>query len=243
MRVASVGHAVFAAMWIAFGIVGLVRGDFTPVFEPVARDFPAREILVYGSAAISLGAGLGLLWRRFATIAARVLLASLVIWLIAFRVRDIVRAPSEFGAWDGCAETAVLVAGAWVLSVCRVRIARTLYGIAMVPFGVAHLIYVQETATLVPGWLPWHVAWAYVTGIAFLAAGAAVLVGIKARLAAALSAAQMGAFTLLVWVPLVATGSPNAFQWHELGISAALAIAGWVVADSYGALKIPACTK
>ncbi len=251
MRIASVGHVVFAAMLIALGILGFIKGDFTPVWAPVPKDVPAHDALVYLCAAVSLASGVGLVLRRTAGYAARVLLAYLVLWVLVFRVHDIIKAPGEFGSWDGCAETVTIVAGAWVLYAWfaagfatgdkGVRIARVLYGVVMIPFALAHFIYVKETAALVPSWLPAHVALAYVTGAAFLAAGAAVLSGMYARLAAALSALQIGLFTVLVWVPIVAQGSTSAFVWSELGISVALTAAAWVVADSYRVSDLASC--
>lgn len=250
MSIRSLGQVAFALTLVGLGILGLIKGDFTPIWTPVPKGVPAREALAYLCAVVSLACGIGLLWQRTAALAARVLVAYLLLWVLVFRVPAIFQAPKVEGSWFNCGETTVLVAAGWVLYAWfatdwdrqhlgfatgdnGLRIARVLYGLALVPFGLGHFVYLKDTAALVPSWLPWHVAWAYFTGCAFIAAGLAVVVGVFARLAATLSALQIGLFTLLVWVPIVAAGSRNPFVLSETVLSWALTTAAWVVADSY----------
>jgi len=221
---------------------------------------PAREMLAYLCALISLASGIGLLWQRVAAPAARMLLIFLLLWVMVLRVPGFFRSFNVDVYWPWC-QTAVMVAAAWVLYAWfstdwdrqqlsfaagdnGLRIARVFHGLALIPFGVGHFTYLENTGPLVPGWLPAHVAWAYFTGGAFIAAGVAVLIGVCARLAAALSALQMGLFTLLVWVPIVAAPGPkSAFQWSETVLSWALTAAAWVVADSYRGIPWLAVNK
>lgn len=249
MRLAGAGHAIFAATMIALGVFGLIKGDFTVIWQPVPNGVPAREALVYVCALVSVGCGMGLLWQRTVALAARTLFVYMLSWFLVFRVPSLFHSLSVDVYWSVC-KTGVIVAAAWVLYAWfapdwdlrhlpfgtgekGLRIARALYGLSIIPFGLAHFQYLKHTADLVPGWLPAHVAWACFFGGAFIVAGVAVLIGVYARLATALSALQMGMFLVLVWVPVVAAGSANRFQWGETVVSWVLTAAAWVVADSY----------
>jgi uncharacterized membrane protein len=250
IRFASAGHFFFAATMMWLGVMGLHKGDFVQIWEPVPKWVPARAALAYLVACISLAGGIGLLWQRTAAVAARVLFGSLLVWLLVLRLPNLFyQTPLVLVAWT-FGSTAVMVAAAWVLYIRfagdadRQRFgfftddrglwtARALYGLSLIPFGLAHFMYRDATTVLIPGWLPWHVAWAYFTGAAFIAAGLAVTFGVWARLAAALSTLQMGLFGLIVWVPRVVTGAVTDLQWGEFVVTFVLAAGAWVVADSY----------
>ncbi|HZH41870.1 MAG TPA: hypothetical protein VFD85_12710 [Gemmatimonadales bacterium] len=249
MRIASWGHAVFSATLIALGVLGLARGRFTPIWEPVPAFAPAHTALAYLCALVFLIPGIALFWRRTAPAASRVLLGVLVAWLVLADAPDLALHVGMDFTW-AVAKTAVMVAAAWVLYVwfagerdasrlrfatgeSGLRIARTLCGLGSIVFGVAHFTFLARTVGMVPGWLPWHLGWAYFFGCTFIAAGVGMIVGVYARLAAVLLVAQVALFTALVWVPVVVSGHPTASDWAEFIESWVLLAAAWVVADSY----------
>src|SRR5207237_6382172 len=93
MGIASLGHAVFAATMVTLGILGLIQGGFTPTWTGVPKGVPAREVLAYLCACISLVTGIGLLWQRSAVVASRLLLTSFLVWLLLFSLPLVFRAP------------------------------------------------------------------------------------------------------------------------------------------------------
>ena len=248
MRSASTSRAIFAITMIGLGIIGLVRRDFVPVWNP-APNVSAGGLLVSLASLISVVAGVGLLIRRMASAAARLLIATFFLWLLLFRLPNFLLVPLFAACWSVFPLT-VMLAAAWVLLIGSatdwdrehlsfvignngLRIARSLYALSLIFFGAAHFIDVKDTVSLIPNWLPGHLFWAYSTGCTFVAAGVAVLLGFLAGLAAALSALQISLFLLLVWIPIVLAGSKNSFQWSETILTLALAAAAWVVAVSY----------
>jgi uncharacterized membrane protein len=249
MRIASTGHAVFAVAMIALGAVGVFYPEFVPLWSPVPTRLPARELFLYLGPAISIASGIGLLVPRTAAIVSRVLLATLLLWLLFFRLPNVFRVGHFEACWS-VFPLLLMISAAWlsyawfgsawdrqhlalVSGTNGLRIARVLFGLCLIFFGAAHFIDVADTVSLIPHWLPFHLFWAYFTGSAFIAAGLAILVGFWARLAAGLATVQIGMFLLLVWMPIVAAGSKVPFVWSETILNSALLAGAWMVSDSY----------
>ncbi len=113
--IAGFGHALFAATMIALGMMILVKGDFVVPWSGVPDSMPAHAALAYVCGALLLGSGVGLLSRPAAMAASRVLLGFSVLWMLAFRLPLLVRAPTSSAVWLACGDTAVMLGAAGVL--------------------------------------------------------------------------------------------------------------------------------
>jgi uncharacterized membrane protein len=246
----NASHIFFALTILAIGVIGLAKGGFAPIWGVVPKSFPDRQLLAYLCTFVSLACGAGLLVRRTAAPAALVLLIYLIVFTAFFKVPFIVRQPLVEGSYQTCGENAVLIAGAWALYVSLaagakrwnvgflsgdtgLRIADILYGLALIAFGLSHFAYLELTAPLVPSWLPGAVFWAYFTGVVYIVTGIAIVIGVAASLAAAVSALQIALITVLVWGAIAIAGNMSELHWQETVVSWALTAAAWVVAESY----------
>jgi uncharacterized membrane protein YphA (DoxX/SURF4 family) len=251
------GWRVFGLGVIALALIGLAWGDFDPG-QPVPKDFPAREALAYAVATFMLVAGIASQWRRTLPTAAGALAA--YFWLVVALLmcgRSIVRHPSEYLAYSNTAGQVAIAAGALILFASTAdlpparaarlaHIGRMVFGICALLFGGAHFFYMNLTAPLVPQWLPpGQEFWGYATGIAHVAGGLGILLGIKPRLAAGLLAVTYGLFGLLVHLPLLIGDPTNYGVLAENAANLIYTGAAWVVADSMarprgGAVSPPA---
>jgi uncharacterized membrane protein YphA (DoxX/SURF4 family) len=75
------------------------------------------------------------------------------------------------------------------------------YAAPIAAFGTEHFTLTKVIASLVPGWIPWHMFWAYFVGACFIAAAFSLVTGIQARLAASMLALTFFLFVLLMDAP------------------------------------------
>jgi uncharacterized membrane protein len=244
---------LFAIGMIGLGVLALIYGDFALVWQPVAPWIPGRTALAYASGLLMLSCGIGLLFRATAAWSVRILFPYLIVWAL-LKVPALIVAPQIEAVWLGFGELAVLLTGGWVLfarlAALRegsplafasgengVRIARILFAVSLIPIGLSHLVYVKQTADLVPPWLPFRVGWAYLTGAGQIACGLGVLFSIFPRLAARTEAGMISVFTLLVWGPAILAAPTTRLPWTAFFISWAIASAAWAVSQNIAPAK------
>jgi len=238
-----------AVSMIALGIVSIIYGNDSAVWILIP-DMVGSATLVYLCGLVALASGIGLLTERWLLVACRVLVIFLLLWLVILKVTWLLFSPSSMNRWESFGETSAILAGAlcllanhagdwekkhvgFVVGEKGIRMARYLLIVALVTFGLAHFAFLDMTASLVPGWLPFHLAIAVLTGVANIAAAAGMLFGFYPRMAATLEAVMLWSFTLLVWIPRLLSNPKFQENWTEWFLSAAIAAGAWIVAETY----------
>jgi uncharacterized membrane protein YphA (DoxX/SURF4 family) len=242
----ALGWRIYGVGVMALAMVCLAWGDFDPG-QPVPKGFPGRVALAYFAAALMLCAGAAVQWRRTASWgAAALFIYYTLVVVVLMNGRLMLAHYGEYGFYSGAAEQLAIAAGALLVyagsagidptsAAPLARLSTRAFGVCALLFGGAHFVYTKLTVPLVPKWLPpSQEFWAYATGVAQVAAGLAILTGIKDRLAAVLLTAMYVSFTVLVHAPMLLAGASSRVIWSENALNLALIGTAWVVAESLG---------
>jgi uncharacterized membrane protein len=242
------GRCVYGLGMMALGLASLAFGDFLPG-QPVPEHFPYRTALAYVVGAFIVVAAAAIEWRRTAVWSAAALTGYYFVFvLLLMNGRLLLTDYAVYGTYEGfsmqLAITATglivfatadrsdaLIGVAWAARLSQ--LGRLAFGVCALIWGGAHFVYMNLTAPLVPKWLPpGQVFWGYVTGVCFIAAGLAILTGIKARLAAILLTVMIASFGVLANGRMLLADPSSHWNWTESALNLALIGAAWVVADS-----------
>jgi uncharacterized membrane protein len=217
IRECQPGISLFSAGLIALGTLSVIYRDFAYTWQPVPAFHPGRDVLAVACGLFMIVAGVGLLFRATVNTAVRSIFPFLLAWL-CLKVPALIAMPRIEGVWLGFGEIGMLVAGGWVLfarfsglentaffwritGTNGIRIAQIIFGLAVLPVGLAHMVYSKVTARLIPWWMPFRMGLAYLTGIGQIACGVAILFSTWRRTAALIETGMLALFAFLVWGP------------------------------------------
>ena len=90
---------------------------------------------------------------------------------------------------------------------------RLFFAIPMAVFATEHFTDTVDIASIIPQWMPAHIFWAYLVGVALLAAALSITLKIQLRLAATLLGAMFCCFVLMIHGPNIIADPGNRIFW------------------------------
>jgi uncharacterized membrane protein YphA (DoxX/SURF4 family) len=247
----TAGRILLGLPMFAFGVQYLAYGRLVGGLAPLPEWIAGGRILAYlmGVVLIVLGAMI--------VANVRVWLASTVLGWVFVLASCLHLTRGHEALTNGTARTRwleplALGCAAWVLagaySAARKTkaferwtplVGRIIFALTLLVFGWQHYLYVTFLAALIPAWLPFHVYWIYFTGLAFVAAGLAILARKADDLAGLFLAAMFVVYLLVLHIPRIAQHPGNGDEWSSGFVALAFCGASLLIAATSGGGRSP----
>lgn len=211
---------VFIAVSLATFAPEHFRGpDFVQSMVPRWMPGPHRPWVYFVGCAL-LAAATSLAFRKFMRLSSTLLGLMFFLFVCMLYLPSALRHPTNRFAWIFVLRDLSFCAGAWALAgelsraaspqvaKCKILFSRLVLAIAAVFYAVQHFLHPRSVPDiplekLTPSWVPFPSAWGYLGGAVLLAAGIALALNAKPRIAATSIGAWMTAVTLFLYVPIL----------------------------------------
>ncbi len=247
----KIGVYVLGIAAIAAGIVNLIWGDFEKAHQPIQAwgdNVSGRGLFADIVGVVLVLGGAALLFRQSRQIGAVLVGFAYFIFAIFWAPRlywasAILGPRGTSGAAAGVGLELIIIAAAAILYASEappgspwvprtINVARWIFGLSTVAFGLAHLSNISDNASLVPRWIPpGGDFWVVLTGICFILAGIAILSGLLDVPAARLLTLMFAVFSALALAPLIVAYPRAEGSWGTNAYNLAAIGATWVLAD------------
>jgi uncharacterized membrane protein YphA (DoxX/SURF4 family) len=244
------GQFLFGITIAAFGVENLICARLGLTIPGVPW-FPGNPFLAYLTGVVLLVAGLSITANIRARLTATLLGILFLLYVLLLEVPQVAAMPMDVSIRTVFFETLAIGASALTLAgtlpasgsirpwdrVLDILIGSGpyLFAASSVVFGIDHFFVLGLIASLVPAWLPAHMFWAYLTGVAFIAAGISIALQWMDQWAAALLGTMFLLWFLVLHSPRVVIAvrshDPNTpDEWSSAFIALGLCGGSWICA-------------
>ena len=231
------GRILVAIALIVFGVQHFIYGGFVAGLVP--EWMVGRLFWAYFVGVAFFAAAVGILYEKMARPAATMLGVMFFLFLILLHIPRIVAHSNDGNEWTSGFVALAMCGLAWVLASASplhkdetadpfLKVGRYFFAAAFLAFGIQHFVYAKFGAGLGPPWFLGKPIWACLTGVVFVATGAAIFMGKQARTAASLLGAAVFLFFLLLHLPHILAHVHNPGPWTS----------GFEVLALYGGLLV-----
>jgi uncharacterized membrane protein len=256
-NLSNLGRIFYGIAVTALGLLIIRYADFPYFLIPPHHGWITDQpILVYIVGALLALAGACIVFGiRTMTVSLILGLALLLVFCFYFVPYQFITTTNykHYGTWENSAKELAFAGGAFVIAGCfstgtdnaliralkkLIPLGTILFALTIISFSIDHFLFAVQAAGYVPAWVPAPVSWIYVTGVALFCSGLAILLNIKAGLAAFLLGAMIFIWVIIVHLPKAVNAS---FDEHTGEVSStfiALACCGIAFVIAGNAKKI-----
>ncbi len=241
MKATFYWRVVFGASAMLSGVASLISPNSEMWQRLHMWRLPFAPVIAWTLAVALVAGGAAMMYSRTARIASIVLGAVFGLFTLAC-IPAMVTTLSYLVSYVDFFEQLSIVCGALAVyaatetnegrSATLGRVVRVVFGVCVISFAWAQIVYLQHTMSLVPTWIaPNPLFWTILTTFAFGLAAVAILINYRARLALHMMALMLMAFGVLVWLPRIVAYPETLSNWTEFGANYLMSAASWLVAD------------
>jgi uncharacterized membrane protein len=253
---ARIGRLLYAVAILVFGLQCLSTGSGKKLyFSPAGPPWTQTErglALLAGLGLIAFAICLALRW--YGRGASNTLGVLILLRALLFYLPQLISHPHDPRLWTPTFELIALGGAALVMArtmpasdLARNRrprerpqqivsaLGRWLFALSLIVFGVLHMMYPAFIAALIPQWIPFHLFWAWATGVAFFLAAVSLILRWQVWLSASLLGLMFLLWVLIVHMPRVHKAPLNGNEWTSEFIALAMSGASFVLAGALSA--------
>jgi hypothetical protein len=221
-NLSNIGRIFYGISMAAMGFLTIYNHDFPYMLIPARHHWLDNLVLItYIFGALLILAGLCIVFKR-ATLPVSLLLGTVLLLIFCFYFvpyQFMVSARyRHFGVWENAAKELALSSGAFIIAGCcsnrnetplirslrkLVPFGSILFPLTIISFGINHFLYAREAAGYIPSWIPNHLFWIYLAGVALLGSAIGILLKIKPGLMAMLLGAMIFIWVVILHIPKV----------------------------------------
>lgn len=237
------GRAFYGICMVTMGVNQFIYADFRTVVLPPWPSWRASpEIAAYIIGAALIAGGLTIIFskkgKETALVFGSFLLALVIFWHLPYLLFIQPNKIRHLGLWVHASKALALAGGAFVVAgsfpgdstsgilsfpAKLIPYGRIFFSITMIEFGIDHFLYADSISTMVPGWIPAHMFWTYVAGIALIGGGVAIIFKIQLKLVGLLMGSMIFIWFIVLHIPN-AIARPTELNGNEV-VSAGDALA------------------
>lgn len=217
-KLITLGPVFMAVPLAMFGIDHLCSPG--PIQALVPPWMPAHLFVTYFVGCALLAAATSLTVRKFVRVSFTLLGLMFFLFVCLMHIPNALVDPKDRFGWQFVLRDISFAAGAWAVaglnsrashpqqSKWMVLFARIVIATAAIFFALEHFLHPEfapgvSSAEMTPSWVPVRTLWGYFAGAILLAAGIALAMNKKSRMAAASIGALMTALTLSLYLPIL----------------------------------------